>query len=304
MMRKTVLAMLAGAPAAVALDLAHDLLALEMPAAALPEAAAGRTASQGPVERFTVQRGLAVLPVRGLLTPNSAVLERWFGWSTYHGLCEAAAELAERADVAAVALDIDSPGGLVIGCEGAAEAIAALAKVKPVHAIASPMAASAAYWVGSQATSLAVTPGGVVGSIGVAVHASTVVGPDQWGERRFALTSTNARAKWPDPGTEEGMAELRRSLDEVEARFHAAVSAGRQIPAADLASRLSVTEDPRDGGAVFSGADAVARGLADSIESRLAFYGRLAKTYAAAPRPAPGARYKAQAAAALALARA
>lgn len=297
MMRKTVLAMLAGAPAAVAADLAQDLLAMELPVAAAPE---GQVAASGAVERFTVQRGLAVLPVRGILTPNSAVLERWLGWSTYHGLTEAAAELAERADVAAVAVEIDSPGGLVIGCEGAAAAIAALAKVKPVHAIAAPMAASAAYWIGSQGTSLAVAPGGIVGSIGVAMMASTIVGPNQWGERAFSLTSSHARAKWPDPGTEEGMAELRRSLDASEAAFHAAVAAGRKIPAADLTGRLSVTDDPRDGGAVFTGADAVTRGLADAVETRLAFYTRLAKAYGAPPRASAGSAYRAQAAAAAA----
>ena len=296
MMRKTILAMLAGAPAAIAADLARDLLAMDLPAAIAPD---GQTASAA-VERFTVQRGLAILPVRGILTPNSAVLERWLGWSTYYGLSDAAAELAERADVSAVALDIDSPGGLVIGCDGAAAAIRALARVKPVHAIASPMAASAAYWIGSQATSLAVTPGGIVGSIGVAVHASSIVGPDQWGEQWFALTSTHARAKWPDPGTEEGMAELRRSLDASEAAFHAAVSAGRKISATDLTTRLSVTEDPRDGGAVFTGAEAVQRGLADTVEGRISFYTRLAKAYGGAARPSVGANYKAQAAAATA----
>lgn len=295
-MRKTVLALLAGAPAAVAADLARDLLAMDLPTAARP---AGQSAS-APVERFIVQRGLAVLPVRGILTPNSAVLERWFGWSTYHGLIESAAELAERSDVAGVAVEIDSPGGLVVGCEGAAAAIAALAKVKPVHAIASPMAASAAYWVGSQASSMAVTPGGIVGSIGVALHTSSIVGPDQWGEQWFALTSSHARAKWPDPATEEGMAELRRSLDASEAAFHAAVAAGRGIAPDDLTARLSVTDDPRDGGAVFGGADAVKRGLADTVESRIGFYSRLAKSYGGNGRAAVGAKYKAQAAAAAA----
>jgi len=299
-MRNSVLSILAGAPAAVATDLARDLLALSLPAAASPSE--GQVAAVA-VERFTVQRGLAVLPVRGILTPNSAVLERWMGWSTYFGLIEALAELTERADVAAIALPIDSPGGLVIGCEGAAAAVAAAAQIKPVHAIASPMAASAAYWIGSQATTLSLTPGGVVGSIGVAVQASSVVGPDQSGEQRYPLTSTHARAKWPDPGTEEGRAELQRSLDASEAAFHAAVAAGRKIAPADLAAKLSVTDDPRDGGAVFTGKDAIARGLADSEESLSAFYARMAKAYGGAVRPAASAAWRARAAAAAALAR-
>lgn len=295
-MRNNVMSVFTGAPVAMAADLARDLLAQALPVAGDRDGVVAAVT----VERFTVQRGVAVVPVRGLLTPNSAILERWMGWSTYFGIAETMAELGERGDVSAIILDVDSPGGLVTGCEGAVAAVAEAAKHKPVHALASPLAASAAYWIASQASTLAVAPGGLVGSIGVAMMASSIVGPDSWGEQRFSLASSHARAKRPDPGTEEGMAELRRSLDEVEAAFHAAVSAGRNIPLAELPTRLSVTDDPRDGGAVFRGADAMARGLADSIESRPAFYGRILQTYASAQKTGGGSAYRARAAAAMA----
>lgn len=298
MMRNTVMSMLSGAPAAVAVDLARDLLAMDLPKV---EARDGEGVAAA-VERFTVQRGIAVVPVRGILTPNSAMLERWLGWSTYFGISDALAELSGRADVSAIVLDIDSPGGLVTGCAGAADSVAAARSVKPVHAIAAPLAASAAYWIGSQASSFAVIPGGVVGSIGVAMMASSIVGPDGWGEQWYSLTSSHARAKRPDPGTEEGMTELRRSLDEYEAVFHAAVAAGRAIPADDLAARLSVTSDPRDGGAVFQGQEAVTRGLADTVETRTAFYARIFEGHGASQKSPARAQFRAQAAAAAAAA--
>lgn len=297
MMRNNVMALLAGAPAAIAADLARDLLAIDLPSI---EAMDGQL-SAGPVERFSVSRGIAVVPVRGILTPNSVILERYLGWTTYFGLSEAMAELTERADVSAIVLDVDSPGGLVIGCSGAGNAIAAAAKVKPVHTLASPMAASAAYWMAAQASSVAVTPGGIVGSIGTAQMAYSTVGPDMYGDQWYILTSTHARAKRPDPGTEEGMTELRRSLDEAEAEFHAAVSAGRDIPLDDLPRRLSVTDDPRDGGAVFNGQNAISRGLADTEETRTAFYTRISLEYASTSQRAPGAKFRAQAAVAEAL---
>lgn len=295
MMPKPLHAMIEGAPVALASELARDLLSIEMPAAMAP---AGQSATAS-IERFTVHAGLAVLPVRGLLTPNSEMLERWMGWATYFGIAEAAAELAERADVSAVALLVNSPGGLVLSVDQAAGAIAALAKIKPVHAIASPMAASAAYWIAAQASSLAVSPGGIVGSIGVALQTSSTVGPTRDGEQNYTLTSTHARAKLPDPATEEGMTELKRSLDASEALFHAAVSAGRKIPLADLPQRLSVTDDPRDGGACFKGQDAISRGLADTVESQAAFLARLVKQYGRAPS-GPRTGYRARAAAAAA----
>lgn len=297
-MRNSVMSIFASAPAAVAEGFARDLLALDLPTA---EALSSRPAVAA-IERYTIRGGVAVVPVRGILTPNSRVLEECFGWSTYFGISAAMDDLAGRADVAAIILDVDSPGGLVTGCAGAAAAIAAANKVKPVHAIASPMAASAAYWIASQGSSLAVIPGGIVGSIGVAVLASSIVAPDNWGEQWYSLTSSHARAKRPDPGTDEGMTELRRSLDEHEAAFHAAVAMGRGIAISELAVRLSVTSDPRDGGAVFQGQDAISRGLADTVETQNAFYGRVFSEYGGAGRPAARAQYKARAAAAAAAA--
>lgn len=233
-------------------------------------------------ERFVVQRGLAIAPIRGLLTPNMAVFERWLGWSTFFGIEETMAELAADDDVRAIAVPVDSPGGMVRGCEAAAEAIAAAAAVKPVHVLASPLCASAAYWLASQATTITMTPGSDVGSIGVAMSIGAPVAPNGAGDQWFDFLSSHARAKRPDPTTETGQAECARQLDEIEALFHAAVAAGRGIPEADLLSRLSVTDDAQDGGAVFNPQQAVARGLVDGVETRAAFFERMA-AFAAPP---------------------
>ena len=301
-MKRPVIASLFGsAPVAMAMDFASALLAEDIPTTPRTEAvgeAGGMVASSS--ERFTVQRGVAVVPVRGLLTFNSFILERYLGWTTYAGLVETFNELARNPDVTGVVIEGDSPGGLVTGLDAAGQAIAACAKLKPVHALVNPLAASAAYWLISQARDITMTPGSVVGSVGIALNASTPVQPGSNGEQAYLLTSSNARAKRPDPATDEGRAELQRSLDEAEARFHAAVSAGRNIPIADLTTRLSVTDDPRDGGATFAPGDAIARGLADQAETRAAFYDRILGTYAPQPRKVASRGYAARAAAAMA----
>ncbi|SNT42564.1 Peptidase family S49 [[Luteovulum] sphaeroides subsp. megalophilum] len=291
-------------PMALAEDLAASLLVLAVPEGAGDPAAAARAPTAGPTvpDRFTVARGLAVVPVRGILTPNMAQYERWFGWATYHGLAETLAHLAASEDAAAIVLEIDSPGGLVTGIEAAAEAIAAAAVVKPVHALVSPLAASAAYWLASQASEIVMTPGAVAGSIGVALTAAAHVQPGANGAQIFEMSSRHARAKRPDASTEAGRAELQRSLDEAEAAFHAAVSAGRAIPAAELAARLSVTDDPQDGGATFRAPEAIRRGLADRTETRATFYARLTARTTPKPR-SPSRAFAARAAAAIALAR-
>lgn len=272
------------------------LLAMDMPAAASGDQGGVITIERG--QRFAVQRGLAVVPVRGLLTPNMLAFERYMGWATYDGIEETLDELAGDSDVSGVVLDMDCPGGMVRGIQAAADAIAACAAVKPVHVLVNPLAASAAYWLAAQATEITMTAGAECGSIGVRLVSATPLQPDMMGEQWFEISSSNARAKNPDASTDAGMGELRRSLDASEANFHAAVAAGRGIAPDELAARLSVSDDPQDGGAVFGAADAVARGLADRVETRAGFYGRVSEAYAPQVRPSKARAYRAQAAAA------
>lgn len=302
MTRPTIASLLGSAPVALATDFAQHLLTTALPTEAEIEAAVkGGTIAAAP-ERFTIQRGVAVVPIRGFLTFDNPFLERYLGWTTFQGLVETMDELRANTDVGAVAMPVNSPGGFVTGIAAAAEAIAACAAVKPVHALVHPLAASGGYWLASQAREISVTPGGVVGSIGVAVMASSPVQPGMHGEQAYVLTSTHARAKRPDPSTEAGRAELQRSLDDAEKRFHAAVAAGRGIDPEALAAQLSVTDDPLDGGATFEADDAIARGLADRQETRTAFYDRIFGAYAPQPRKVASRGYAARAAAAMATA--
>lgn len=286
-MTRTVKSVLAASAGLMALDmgLASELLAMSYPQ---DMAAGGGVASAGDAGRYMVERGVAVMPIRGLLTPNSVLLEKWYGWATYRGISEACAELAADESISAVVLEFDTPGGMVLGLEDAALAIRSLAARKPVYALAAPLASSAGYWLASQAREVTMMQGAVVGSIGVAVTAIQAVQPGYDGAQAFDFTSSHARAKWPDPTTEAGKAEIMRALDESEAKFHAAVAAGRGIALADLAAQLSVTDDPADGGATFGAAEAVARGLADVIEGRAEFYARVIGQHAPQGRKPSG----------------
>lgn len=285
---------------AMAMDIEHavEALSLRYPDAVQPGADFKAAVNIPAGERYGVSHGVAVVPVRGILTPDSRAFEKYLGWATYAGIEETAAELAAADDVAAVVLDINSPGGTVLGWQAAIDAIAALAKIKPVYAIANSLAASAAYGIASQATSIAMTPGALVGSIGVMRQGAWPVQPDAWGEQNFVALSSKARAKAPNPTTEIGGAEIQRGLDELENEFHANVAAGRNIPLDDLAARLSVTDDPADGGATFFPADAIKRGLADTMETRAAFYARVMAAHAPKPKAKTRAAYRAQAEAA------
>lgn len=306
MTRESISARMAGQMMAVDPILGRPLLAMDWPSvtdqanAAAADMVAGADVKVDRGQRFVTVRGVAVLPVRGLLTPNSEMLERYLGWATYAGIEAAVGEIMADDAVGAVVLELDSPGGMVMGLASAVVAVAALAAAKPVYALACPLAASAAYAIASQATELTMAPGAYVGSIGVMRESAVPVQPDGQGLQWDVHLSSHARAKWADARTEAGRAEIARALDESEAVFHADVARGRKMAIEDLPARLSVTDDPRDGGAVFGPAEAMRRGLADRAETRAAFYARIFAAHAPAPSRGAARGYRAQGAVAAA----
>lgn len=306
---QTIAAMLGAQVAALDLTYGRQLLAGAWPTevqAAQTDMIAGANITVERGQRFVEVRGIAVMPLRGVLTANSVMLEKYLGWSTFLGIEAVAQEVAARDDISALIVDVDSPGGFVVGCDAAVQALAALAAIKPVYALVNPLAASAAYWLASQATEITMTPGSVAGSIGVMQEAYAPVQPNGAGDQWSIHLSSHARAKRPNPTTERGQAEIQRQLDDIEALFLEAVAKGRGKSMDDLLAALTTTGDIADGGGVFFPARAVAIGLADRIETRAAFYNRVIAAHAPqAPRPQRqnhSAALQAQAAAARAIA--
>ena len=113
--------------------------------------------------------GVAILPVRGTIVKEVPELWRMCACDAC-GMIEfqaAARELAADDSVRSVLLAIDSPGGTIGGVAESADAIRLLRAAKPVHAAISDCGASAAYWLASQAETIAANSTAHVGSIGV-----------------------------------------------------------------------------------------------------------------------------------------
>lgn len=285
----TIRAMLGASALAVCPAYGADLMAMDWPDAPVDlHASAGAQFSIERGERYAVSRGLAVVPVRGMLTPNRFLLEQYMGWTTYHGLVETMRELTASDEVRGIVIEHDSPGGMVLGVTAAAEAIAAAAAVKPVHGLINPMCMSAAYWLASQCSDLTLSTGSELGSIGIMAGGSDPVQPGMDGWQDTKMRSTHARAKNADLSTEEGRALVQQGLDDWEASFHGSIASGRGIAPDQIKDVLSLTDDQRDGGALFSGPEAIARGLADRVEDRTAFYERVTALYA--PKAQSGSR--------------
>ncbi len=123
---------------------------------------------RGQSSLLTVENGVGVVTMSGPMIRNPDLLSQiLFNAVDTEEITAAVREAANRPDIEAVFLDIDSPGGTVTGTPELAQAVADAGKQKPVYAFSSGLMCSAAYWVASQAQAIYVTPSARVGSIGV-----------------------------------------------------------------------------------------------------------------------------------------
>src|SRR5690349_6563448 len=114
---------------------------------------------------------IAVVPIHGVIEHRSSWLMEILGGASVEGISAQLRAAVADPEVRAIVLDIDSPGGSVAGITELADEIRAARKTKRVYALANTTAASAAYWLGSQAAAFYATPSAQVGSIGiVGVH--------------------------------------------------------------------------------------------------------------------------------------
>lgn len=177
--------------------------------------------------------GLQVIPVHGVLTPRDyQVGASSRPLTSTEALAREFAAAAADPRVGAVVLDVDSPGGAVSGTVEAADALWALRQSgKRVIAVSNHMAASAAYWIASQATEVIVAPSASVGSIGViAEHRDLSAAYEQAGIRRTYVTYGKYKSEGHDgaPLEDDARAHLQEVVDEAGAQFTRAVARGRK----------------------------------------------------------------------------
>lgn len=123
-----------------------------------PQAAKGGAASGG---------SIAVLSIRGPLTNREGILTQEYGYVSYEWITKTIDSLVGDPGIKAIVLDFESPGGSAMGATEAADKIRAAAKQKTIVSISNGWMASAAYFIGAQASEVVVSPSAQIGSIGV-----------------------------------------------------------------------------------------------------------------------------------------
>lgn len=175
------------------------------------------------------QQEIAVLSISGPLMKHRSSMGG--GTSTVEARRELRA-LMRDPSVAAIVLQIDSPGGTVAGTMDLAQDIAAAAKQKPVIAYIEDLGASAAYWLASQATEVHANASALVGSIGTygVVHDLSKAA-----EKAGVLVHVVRAGEFKGAGapgteiTESQLAELQRTVNALNDHFLEGVAAGRRL---------------------------------------------------------------------------
>jgi len=238
-----------------------------------------RAAGHGPPAEFVAAQprkaasvgSIALLPLYGLLSPRANMVAEFSGGTSLEGFTSALRAAANDPQVSAIVLDVDSPGGSVQGTLEAAAAIREARTQKRVVAVANHQAASAAYWLASQADELSVTPSGEVGSIGVlAAHVDISAAEEQAGVRYSLVSAGKYKTELSEhaPLSDEARASLQARVNGYFEQFVRAVAEGRGVA-------LKAVREGFGEGRMVAAEQALAGKMVDRIETLDEAVGRL-----------------------------
>jgi len=228
--------------------------------------AIGRRADNGEAPKaprqYRVEGKTAVVPVFGVIAKYASQLNdvsQPVGTSAEQIGQDLQRALDDR-KVEGILLDIESPGGTMAGVPELARRIAQAGALKPVAAVADDLAASAGYWLGSQAGAFFAGRAADIGSIGV----YQVLRDSSQASQRFGVVYHVVRSG-PFKGSgypgatisAEELDQVQREIASAAAIFSGDVAAGRGLEPAQAEALAT--------GAVWVGQEAVDLGLIDGL---------------------------------------
>ena len=206
----------------------------------------------------SIRDGTAIIPIHGPITARNTFFSLFAGGTSLETLAKDFQEALNNEDVKSILFDIDSPGGVAVGPFEFAEMIYNARGRKPIYSYIGRNGSSAAYWLASATEKIIVNPSALVGSIGVVTTIPVQEQPDQDGYKNIEIVSSNAALKRPDPKTKEGLAEIRRELDDLESTFIESIAKYRSITPEIIKADFG-------GGGVVIGSQAINKNMADAL---------------------------------------
>lgn len=213
----------------------------------------------GPRSYYVTPEGVGILPLHG---PSMKQRSKFGGYSSVDAR-RMLREMAQDPNVGTIMLHVDSPGGHVAGTQELAQEVDSIdVNQKPVHAYIEDNGNSAAYWIVSQARTIAANPMAYVGSLGVIaalVDDSEAMAMEGIKVHVIATGDLKGTGAPGSQVTEEQIGMVRRLVEGTSAAFQAAVRSGRALT-------LKATQELWTGD-VWLAEDAKAHGLVDKVES-------------------------------------
>jgi signal peptide peptidase SppA len=226
-----------------------------------PEQIEAATDARRTAAGYTQAGKVAIIPIMGVIAHRVGMMERSSGGISTEAIGRQVDAAVEDKTVSKIVLQIDSPGGSVAGVTELAAKIRAAREEKKVIAVADATAASAAYWLGSQASEFYATPSGRVGSIGViAEHVDDTAAREKVGYKSTLITAGKYKGEGYGPLTDEAAQRLQADVDHYYDLFVSDVAKGRGV------SESAVRNGYGEGRALVA-AEAKAAGMIDGIAS-------------------------------------
>lgn len=204
---------------------------------------------------------VAVFKIEGPIFYSENAVTKFFGFPTYQGIQANLKKLVADSSVKSIIMQIQSPGGMAIGCQECSKFIYDLRSEKRIVSFADPYAFSAAFDLATAASEFYVMPSGQVGSVG-----SYIMHADYSGALKEAgidVTFISAGEKKVDgnpyqPLSKSARADLQKDVDFYYEAFVESVARNRAITAED------VRQNYGKGGRVLA-KDALQAGMVDDV---------------------------------------
>lgn len=211
---------------------------------------------------IAITDGVAVITAHGVIAKRMNLFMHISGGVSSEILGNQIQQALDDPAVAAIVLDIDSPGGTVDGTFELADAIYKARGEKPIVALANGLMASAAYAIGSAADAVYISGDTThVGSIGVvASHTDYSEYEKKAGVKTTEIYAGKYKriASQYEPLSEDGHADIQAKVDYLYSIFVQRVADFRGVAVS------TVLDDMADG-RVFIGQQAIDAGLVDGV---------------------------------------
>jgi len=173
---------------------------------------------------------VGVLNITGPIFPKANMMTQMSGATSIEKLQSDFRSMLANDAVKSVVLNIDSPGGMSDLIMEMGDEIFAARGQKPIVAVANTTAASAAYWLGSQAEQFYVTPSGQVGSVGVyTVHQDKSAQQEKEGISTTMISAGKYKVEGSPYGplSDDAKDHMQERVNETYNEFVCAVARGR-----------------------------------------------------------------------------